>query len=287
MKLVGLANKKKNVIAIAIVVAGIFMLSAISPRIVAIIRVPRTISELAYDVNKWYGYTVYIEENDGYEPYLVLTGNYNGKILLLRKFLLPKSHVFNNESRPKVAYGAYYGTSSIDEFLSGEFYERLSLEARDKIVDSTIITSSINSFRNYSGVQPTETVKPENQSATTSPHQPTELSRKIFLLSKTELGNKGGSKYDVHGKPLKYFNSAERRIARIADIETGNGSPWWLRSPFAFESTWVGMIAYNGYFASAPVVLEMYIRPAFCVRQGEEIAQRDDIIDGETVYAFK
>lgn len=40
---------------------------------------PKTIYEIAYDVNDTYGYTVYIEENSIYVPYLVLTNNDNSR----------------------------------------------------------------------------------------------------------------------------------------------------------------------------------------------------------------
>ena len=46
------------------------------------------LEDIAYDVNPSGEYTVYLEENGIYKPYLVLTNNYNGNCLLLRKHVL-------------------------------------------------------------------------------------------------------------------------------------------------------------------------------------------------------
>src|SRR4051812_34861272 len=57
----------------------------------------QTLKDIAFDVNKKSGYTVYIKENSAYVPYLVLTSDYNGQALLLRKELLNESHTFNDD----------------------------------------------------------------------------------------------------------------------------------------------------------------------------------------------
>jgi len=77
-----------------------------------------TLGQLAYDENKRFGYTVYIQEDSKYVPYLVLTSDYNGQALLLREELMLKTHVFHEEG-----YGcvSYYKESSIDRFLNEEF----------------------------------------------------------------------------------------------------------------------------------------------------------------------
>lgn len=41
-----------------------------------------TIHDIAYDVNEKWGYTVYLEENGEYVPYLVLSGDYGGNVLV-------------------------------------------------------------------------------------------------------------------------------------------------------------------------------------------------------------
>ncbi len=62
---------------------------------------PKVLSDLAYDVNEAFGYTVYIEENGKPTPYLVLTNNYEDNVLLLRKRLLDEFVMYNE-------YGFYY-----------------------------------------------------------------------------------------------------------------------------------------------------------------------------------
>ena len=88
-----------------------------------------TVKEIAFDnilsiINKLDGYTVYLKEKGGYEPYLVLSKNYNGygNVLLLRKYLLDEERIFNEEKR----WGAYYEDSKIDSYLNTEFKQTLS-----------------------------------------------------------------------------------------------------------------------------------------------------------------
>ncbi len=58
---------------------------------------PKVLSDLAYDVNEAFGYTVYIEENGKPTPYLVLTNNYGGNVLLLRQRLLDDLVKYNDD----------------------------------------------------------------------------------------------------------------------------------------------------------------------------------------------
>ena len=63
-------------------------------------QAPETIEDLAYDAhkqNKQYEYLIYIEEETGYHPYLVLTRNYgkDNTVLLLRKYVLDERQPFN------------------------------------------------------------------------------------------------------------------------------------------------------------------------------------------------
>ena len=79
-----------------------------------------TVKDIAFDnilsiINKLDGYTVYLKEKGGYEPYLVLSKNYSGygNVLLLRKYLLDEERIFNEAE----GYGAYYEDSRIDSYL--------------------------------------------------------------------------------------------------------------------------------------------------------------------------
>ena len=92
------------------------------------------ISDLAYDENKESGYTVYIQENSKYVPYLVLTNNYNGNTLLLRKDILDELRAYND-------YFAYYKDSIIDKYLNNEFYNLLGEKEYIKSVKDATIKS--------------------------------------------------------------------------------------------------------------------------------------------------
>ena len=81
-----------------------------------------TIKNIAYDVNKKLGYTIYLRENEQYVPYLVLTNDYGGNVLLLRKHLLDETETYNGQT----ATPSYYEDSEIDKFLNNVFSETLS-----------------------------------------------------------------------------------------------------------------------------------------------------------------
>ena len=127
---------------------------------------PQTIKDIAYDIDKSYGYTVYLTENEEYIPYLVLTHDYHGNCLLLRKNCLDTLMKYSDETESSVKYDG----SIVDDFLTQEFYQRYS-----DSVQSQIILSAL---------------EPSNA-----------LSRKVFLLSSDDIfdSDKKGE------KQLKYF----------------------------------------------------------------------------------
>jgi hypothetical protein len=85
-----LPNKKLCSFIVFLILTGIMGVSGCGRNAAA--TTPGTLRNIAYDVNRKYGYTVYLHEQSGYFPYLVLTGNYNGSALLLRKYLLDQNH---------------------------------------------------------------------------------------------------------------------------------------------------------------------------------------------------
>ena len=62
----------------------------------------------------------------------------------------------------------------------------------------------------------------------------TEINRKIFLLSHTELGLREHAGAAVEGKALKYFPNS---MSRIAYLETGIAASWWLRTSYTVYHT--------------------------------------------------
>lgn len=249
-------------VALGIILTALCILSACKQKITE----PVTIGHLAYDQYERFGYTVYIKEIEGYKPYLVLTNEYNGNTLLLRKHVLPKLHVFN----PMSSYGPinnYYETSEIDSFINNEYKETLDETIQKKIVPSTIVIGE--KYKGYA-----------KQSDTI------EIVRDIFLLSVTEIGYKSASSY-IEGKVLKYFKIVENRLAAY---ESGEKENWWLRTASTYSSD-----AGSAYHSSEMVLgggggavyYENGVRPAFCLNNDEPITLRDDIIPGEMVYVLE
>lgn len=168
------------------------------------IKSMKTIDDLSYDNNSKENYIVYIEENNVYEPYLVLTSDYGGNVLLLRKNLMTESRPYKENKTGLWAsheYGSYYEDSSIDEYLNSEFYERLSQSVKDALVESEIEITDKGSYHSMERIS-------------------INISRKIFLLSLEELGAVGSSSISVkEGKPLKCFeDDYNRRLAYTSKI---------------------------------------------------------------------
>ena len=219
------------------------------------------IKEIAYDVNKDYGYTVYIKENLTFVPYLVLTDNYNGNVLLLRKYVLNEEKIFN----PSKRYSGYYENSSIDEYLNKDFFNNFHPEVQNKIIDSKLVITAKSSV----GICGTTT---------------TDITRKVFLLSYTELGLTKYAVAAVEGEALKYFDNA---TSRIAYCKTGDACGWWLRSPFTTYDTLVWSVGYDSTSGEVSASYTNGVRPAFCVDGKMLIETNDEIIKGETIYILK
>ena len=121
-------RKTYKVVVLAIVLG--VLLNACSKR-QAVTEEYNTISDLAYSEKCKIEPIIYIEEKTGFVPYIVLTNDYNGKTLLLRKEILP-------ENRRVSDYSAYYEESEIDNYLMGEFFDNLPIQTRCLIQDSEI-----------------------------------------------------------------------------------------------------------------------------------------------------
>jgi len=228
----------------------------------------KTIGEIAYDADKRHGYTIYIEEETGYHPYLVLTREYgkDNTVLLLRKYVLDEWQPFN-----KVAvHGAYYGRSYIDEYLNTIYLRTLERETRSQIEITAVDIMAKTAWGRGANI--------------TRPPTKEELLRKVFLLSDIEVGNKKlGSIRE--GEPLKYFTGDVQRL--VTTYTDGERSNWSLRTG-ALEAVYnhygIGFELELGLLSSS---LPTGVRPAFCMDNSVEIVQSDDIVEEETVYILK
>lgn len=209
---------------------------------------------------------VYIEEQERYTPYLVLSGNYDGKVLLLREQVLPEFMPYKEHSPlwGQDEYGSYYEQSSVDAYLNQEFLEGLAEPLRDRIADTSIEVTDLTAYDEWNYATHT-------------------IERKIFLLSTVEMGVKGLDGYTTatEGEALGYFTNKEM-VVKIAYDSEGNVCPYWTRTPALCEGCMVMVIGNKVGFLTAD---QSYgVRPAFCMPPDTVVYQSDKVIEGESVY---
>jgi hypothetical protein len=194
-------------------------------------------------------YTIYLEENGEFVPYLVLTDQYggvDGQCLLLRKYLLPDPRAFGQDT----GFAAYYAGSEIDSFLSGTFKSTLSPTLQEALCQVDLPITAKESLGCCG--QETETI-----------------SRQIFLLSAVEAGGISTATVPKEGTALAYFENDARRLAHTQD---GTPMNWWLRTPNTWYDSVVCAVDRTGAIGLGSVgrsdqsgSLENGVRPAFCL----------------------
>ena len=208
-------------------------------------------------------YTVYIQEDGIYQPYLVLTDNYNGNVLLLRERLLPGEFIMRDISSSGFK-ASYYPNTDIDFFLKNEFLDIFTPSVLDMIVESEIIVTNEEGLNDWHGNDVTETI-----------------TRKVFLLSASELGIRSGMRHN-EGKSLKYF----RDIGGAGAVDDNGGvGVLWLRTPCLWSDIEMWVVNSNGLRGPCPVSKPQKIRPAFCLPIDAPITQ--EYIDGKLVYVLE
>ena len=122
---------RRGVAILAVLLLGMNIFSSCSEK-----KDISTLSDLVYNKQNKSNNEVYLLENDVYVPYLVITDDYKGNALLLRRNVLDEPLRINE-------YYSYYEDSEIDLFLNSTFLEQFSEIANlIKSVDITIITES-------------------------------------------------------------------------------------------------------------------------------------------------
>lgn len=214
----------------------------------------KTIADLAYDRSNE-PCCVYVLEAGKYTPFLVLTDDYSGNTLLVRKDVVKKPGKISD-------YDSYYGDSSADAYLNGEYLQELS-EIAPYIIDTSLeITSS--AVLGTSGTE-TETI-----------------SRKVFLLSCTEVGISDAVNIAREGNELDYFKDEVNRKAYL----DGKPSSWWLRTPNTYYRSCTYVIGGNNKLGFTNAYDENGMRPAFCVKGDLPIELKADVVDDLEVYTF-
>ena len=193
----------------------------------------RVVSDLAYDKNKKGDHLVYIREGHELVPFLVLTSDYNGETLLLRKEVLKMNMQINS-------YEAYYENSFMDDYLNHEYIRQLPdgmpvLESEIKITDEKSL-----------GVSGTGTKS---------------IKRKIFLLAYSEVMEDQNINAASEGTFLRFFEKEEQRIV----LKENQKNSWWLRTPNTYYTSCVYVIGANNKIGFSNAYDKNGVRPAFCV----------------------
>lgn len=178
------------------------------------------------------GSIVKIKENGTAVNFIVLKHGYpsdgNGRTLLLRESLYDTRqwHTSNVNA---------YASSAIDTWLTGTYLNLIDSDIRAQIAAVNI----------------PYTIGNGNTTTTT-------LSRKVFLLSGTEVGFTH-SYMKTEGTALSFFNSNAARIAYL----NGTATRWWLRSPYTSGTANAWRVYTDGTYNYGSCSNSYGSRPAF------------------------
>lgn len=200
--------------------------------------------------------TVYLPENQKYVPFLVVSADYGGKALLLRRDVLPEFRPFND-------YSAVYENSALDRYLNDEYAAQLDAVA--------------------ALIQPTEITVTDADALGVSGNAVGTITRKIFTLSCAETGFTNLVNAGKEGNTLSYFSVPENRTACR---ENGPAVSWWLRTPDTYYLSAAYSVGPDGALGSGNAFNENGVRPALCVPADAEAFPTTDIVDGQTVYCL-
>ena len=179
---------------------------------------PTTLCDMAWNVNKT-NYIVMIKETVddtvNFIPYYVCTDNYNGSALLVRSNVSDDSVIFN-VLHEHGAGGSYYADSSLDKYLTNDFYNRIDDNIKNYIINEKIVITTYNGAHSGGKDGDVETIE-----------------RKIFALSATEL-NVSSNMSNDEGNKIAFFKSADNIKATK---DNGNAANYWLRSSYLWDSS--------------------------------------------------
>ncbi len=199
---------------------------------------------------------IYVLEKKEYVPYIVVSNNYGGNTLLLRKDVLDEGKRFND-------YSSLYEGSEIDNFLNGEFLS--FLDNYDKIIKNTSIEVTKDSSIGCSG-QETYSIE-----------------RKVFLLSYDEVCSDKNPNAAKEGAHLKFFQNDKTRVA----FYSSKAHSWWLRTPDTYFMSCPYCVSSNGKI-DAPNAFDVSgVRPAFCVPGNTPVVKRNSVTGEESVFVLQ
>ncbi len=214
----------------------------------------KNVSDIAYTNNKS-NHIVYVEENGQYVPFIVLTDDYYGNTLLLRKDVMETPRRIND-------YSSLYEDCEMDKYLNNEYIEMLGdLSANVKAVDLEIASES---------------------ALGTAGRDTKTINRKVFLLSCKELDLDKNLCMGDEGIALTYFDNLENRVAYC----NGEAYGWWLRTANTYATSCTYVISPSNVITDANAYDLNGVRPAFCVSGDMNIVEKEGIVDNQKVYVF-
>lgn len=201
------------------------------------------------------GDIVKINENGSPVNFLVLIHNYpaSGRTLLVRqKFFKPPngiSYLWNTSTENS------YANSSIDTKISSEYLPQIDEPIRSQIISVNIASAANGESGSISNI-----------------------SRKAFLLSYTELGGVSPGNGYVEGKPIPYFNSDAKRIA-YDDVGSEDAEDWWTRSPYKNTDYSALIVRFTGTLGFGDRVNNGHqMRPAFTLPSTLTVADNGSVV---------
>lgn len=235
------------------------------------VRSTMEIRDAAFKSRLQPGKTVYIKEYTSedeyeYQPYNVVTSNYNGDVLLLRKYVdavyLPYNIGLSWDHQDVTTGDAsnYYKDSNVDVYLNTEFINRYSNGVQNNILTTDIKITSEDARK-------VETI-----------------SRKLFLLSLSEIFGDTGIALD-EGRRLLFFRV---NGAKATEDDGKTRAPYITRSRDERPtSEYIMTVGRSGGFDCFDPGNDCGIRPAFCVPTDTKIKLSEEVKSGKRVYVLE
>ncbi len=200
--------------------------------------------------------SVYLLEGGKYVEYIIVSEDYSGGILLLRKEIMPDMMQFSD-------HFAGYDSSAVDRYLSGEFIELFPKETQEKMMYAEVETAS-------------------DEALYTLGNQTHFIQRRAFLLSYKELNYSKLYMAPDEGKPLACFTSDSSRIA----YREGVPCSWWLRTPYTNYDSVTWCVGGDGVKTDVSSDTVNGIRPAICFSKDTRFIQSTEAVPGRSVLVI-
>ena len=187
--------------------------------------------------------TVFILEDGIFVPYLVFEFD-SEQVLLLRKNLTQETVAYKDTNVFNMG-GSYYPESDVDRFLNETYLNKYSDQLKSEMIEATIEVTSLETISVDRSIVQTEYI-----------------SRKIFLLSATELGIRNA----MAAKEGYKIDGLSENIA--------SGSQW-LRTAYLWDDVHAWAYSEQSYGGES-VSSKLSVRPAFILSANLSIVKGEE-----------